>query len=254
MNRTLRDISHLFLSEAHVAGFPPSPPSGEPTFDPERIFVTDQFFPSQDEWEQILQWHRLCRALVAGMLVRLGSTGQERALGQASAQTGPGRSGLLERVAKGVEGPLEGVDLQAAVQQAVTPLRSSFVAQQTRYVETLPERMPRILGVPALLAELLEHLLRNSLEAVAAEAKERRVWLSLEFTPQEVFLTLGDNGEGLTSEVLARMFFPFFTTRRGIGLGLFWVTQILELHQGRLKLWSQPGIGTEVYLRLPTSS
>jgi len=252
MNRSLKDISHLFLSESQAGNFPASAPSREPTFDPERVFADDRFFPGRNEWEQILQWHRLCRALVAGSLVHLESISRESVLHQSRRQNVQSWLELLERIALGLDGTLEPVDLRGVVQGAAVCLQRRFVSRQTRYVETIPEHLPALPGIPGLLGDLLEHLLCNSLEAVAGVDREREVRVSLKSTPGDVFLTIGDNGEGATSEVLARMFFPFYSTRGRSGLGLFWVCQILELHRGRLKLWSQPAVGTEVYLHLPT--
>jgi NtrC-family two-component system sensor histidine kinase KinB len=154
-------------------------------------------------------------------------------------------------MASGLEGTREGVNLRSLIQGTAERMREHFACRRTHYIETLPERLPFVQGIPTLLGELVEHLLHNGLGAIGDVAENGQVWLSAQYTPQDVFLTVGDNGEGLSSETLARMFFPFFTTRRSAGLGLFWVNQILELHHGRLKLWSQPGVGTEIYLCLP---
>ena len=241
MNPGLKAISHLFLSEVQAPDFPPSPPSREPAFDPEQLFKTDLFFPARGQWEQILQGDRLCRALIAGLRVYLQS---------ATGPTDP-RLEILQRMADNLEGARQGVDLQAAIQKAAERMAERFAERRTRYIETLPERLPSVRGIPALLGEMVEHLLRNSLEALAEAAKDAEVRLSAQYTSQDVFLTVGDNGEGLSTKTLNRMFFPFFTTRQGAGLGLFWVCRILELHHGRLKLWSRAGVGTEFYLRLP---
>lgn len=259
MSPTLKEISHLFLSDVRAPDFPASPPSKEGDFDPERIFTADLLFPNQGEWEQILQWHRLCRAVVAGLRVYLVSAGRAAAPPSGGAaveepsrrRSMDGRLELLERIADGLEGTRESVDLRGVIREAAEGMKERFARRRTRYIETLPERLPPVRGIRALLRELVEHLLRNSLEAIPETATPGEVRLSAQHTPRDVFLTVGDSGEGLSGETLARMFFPFFSTRRGAGLGLFWVSRIVELHHGRLKLWSLPGLGTEIYLRLP---
>lgn len=61
-----------------------------------------------------------------------------------------------------------------------------------------------------------------------------------------------DTGPGLTPRDLARIFDPYFTTRsQGTGLGLPLVQKIIEAHEGRIRLNSIPGQGTEVVLELP---
>jgi PAS domain S-box-containing protein len=69
-----------------------------------------------------------------------------------------------------------------------------------------------------------------------------------------VKISLGDNGPGMPPEVLARVFDPFFTTKeKGTGLGLATSHTIMEKHRGRLRVDSQPGVGTTFHLILPAA-
>jgi signal transduction histidine kinase len=63
-----------------------------------------------------------------------------------------------------------------------------------------------------------------------------------------------DNGEGMTPEVQANIFSPFYTTKgpgRGTGLGLASVRQLMQDLGGNLSVASQPSQGTTFVLRLP---
>jgi signal transduction histidine kinase len=61
-----------------------------------------------------------------------------------------------------------------------------------------------------------------------------------------------DEGEGISPEVRAKLFEPFFSTKQGgTGLGLSISQRIIEGHNGRLRLSSEPGAGTSVIIRLP---
>lgn len=63
-----------------------------------------------------------------------------------------------------------------------------------------------------------------------------------------------DTGEGMTPEVQAQIFNPFFTTKapgRGTGLGLASVRQLMHDLGGTLAVASQPGVGTTFVLRFP---
>jgi PAS domain S-box-containing protein len=71
-----------------------------------------------------------------------------------------------------------------------------------------------------------------------------------------VEIAVADTGCGMTPDVLARAFEPFFTTRsigRGSGLGLSQVYGFVRQSGGFVRLESEPGVGTTVRLFLPRS-
>ena len=67
-------------------------------------------------------------------------------------------------------------------------------------------------------------------------------------------LEVGDDGCGMTPEVLDRIFEPFFTTKpvgKGTGLGMSICYGIVHSWGGRLEAESEPGRGTTIRIRLP---
>lgn len=63
-----------------------------------------------------------------------------------------------------------------------------------------------------------------------------------------------DTGPGMSPETIARIFQPYFTTKSGgTGLGLPTARRILEAHDGRIEVHSEPGRGTDFCLTLPIS-
>jgi signal transduction histidine kinase len=67
-----------------------------------------------------------------------------------------------------------------------------------------------------------------------------------------VKLSVQDSGSGITEEVRARIFEPFFSTKeRGTGLGLAVVKQIVESHGGKIDVKCQPQQGTRFEIWLP---
>ena len=71
-------------------------------------------------------------------------------------------------------------------------------------------------------------------------------------------ITIRDTGAGIPPEVLPRIFEPFFTTKPtdtagqgGTGLGLSLCQEIIESHQGRIRVESSLGQGTAFTIRLP---
>ena len=65
-------------------------------------------------------------------------------------------------------------------------------------------------------------------------------------------LTVQDSGAGMPAEHINNVFDPFFSTKEdGTGLGLPLSLGIIENHGGRIRLTSQEGVGTTVYIEWP---
>ena len=71
---------------------------------------------------------------------------------------------------------------------------------------------------------------------------------------ETVEVTITDNGCGIPPEIMARIYDPFFSTkktRKNAGLGLSICQRIVDLHNGMLSCTSQPGASTSFRVRFP---
>lgn len=109
-----------------------------------------------------------------------------------------------------------------------------------------------LMGDSDLLRQAMVNLVRNAVEAAQEGKGAPVVTLSAERTrargkkPAEAVLRVVDTGPGIPTDVLARMFNPFFTTRAaGTGLGLAIVHRIVDAHGGRVVAGSASGAGQQ---------
>ncbi len=110
-------------------------------------------------------------------------------------------------------------------------------------------------GDESLLRSAFNNLLLNASESIDSGAKGGQVsCVLLDLVGDRSHTTLlkvSDNGCGIASEDLPRIFIPFFTSKSsGSGMGLAIVQKIVLMHDGRIEVESKPGEGTcvNVYL------
>jgi signal transduction histidine kinase len=101
--------------------------------------------------------------------------------------------------------------------------------------------------------QILYNLLRNAIQASPAGES---VDVSIEEQQDEVSVTVGDRGPGISDEVAARMFDPFFTTKHGesepgMGLGLSVSRSLIEAMGGRIEVAKRKEGGTLFSAILP---
>jgi PAS domain S-box-containing protein len=133
-------------------------------------------------------------------------------------------------------------------------------------IHTAPD-LPRCQLDPAHFEAAVMNLVINARDAMPRGGCLRLTTRQIEtqHIPAEVELdqgnyvsfTVEDNGEGMRSEVLARAFEPFYTTKdigKGSGLGLSTVYGFAKQSGGGIHIESAPGEGTRVTLYLPIAS
>lgn len=110
---------------------------------------------------------------------------------------------------------------------------------------------PVIRADPGQVQQALVALLVNAIEAMR-EGGELTVRLAGD--AERVRISIADTGVGMSTEVQAQIFEPFFSTKTresGVGLGLAVVYGIVSRHGGRIEVTSEPGAGTTFDLELP---
>jgi signal transduction histidine kinase len=129
---------------------------------------------------------------------------------------------------------------------------------------TLLEKNLRIMADMTLMTEALTHLIKNAMDAMPGGGKFSLTTNRVNFEIKSLldgdksilgacaFISLTDTGVGIDEKIKEKIFEPFFTTKtNGEGLGLPIAYRIIRQHQGRIKVESRVGEGTEVNIYLP---
>lgn len=163
------------------------------------------------------------------------------------------RLGLIQRVASETGGLSEMhiislnhflLEFHRSLQPVVEMTGPDFVCK-------LPHRSCFVLADPNKLSRALENLVFNAAEFTPPEG---RIEMTLECENNHACIQIADNGCGIDTENIGRIFDRFYTTRAekgGHGLGLAITKSILTEHCGEIHAASEPGRGTVFTIHLP---
>jgi nitrogen fixation/metabolism regulation signal transduction histidine kinase len=157
---------------------------------------------------------------------------------------------------------LEPLDLNALIGEILT----LYLAEDASDIihATLAPNLPRVMGDPTQLRQVIHNLLQNAQDALAdrgPDAQAPRIDVATEIirytgadgtAGEAVRLAILDNGPGFAPKILARAFEPYVTSKaRGTGLGLPMVKKIIDEHGGRIDVQNRPdGSGASVFILL----
>jgi CheY-like chemotaxis protein len=139
---------------------------------------------------------------------------------------------------------------------AIETSRPLIDARKHRLDVFQPEEALRVEGDPTRLAQVIANLLNNAAKYTPDGGHIR---LSVERDGDEAVIRVKDDGEGISSEMLPRVFDLFSQASQsidrsegGLGIGLTLVKRLVEMHGGTVEARSGgPGHGSEFIVRLP---
>jgi PAS domain S-box-containing protein len=106
------------------------------------------------------------------------------------------------------------------------------------------------------IEQVIINLLMNALQALPDKKCSVCIMTSCDRNAGEINITVRDEGEGMSKNVVAHLREPFFTTKLdqgGTGLGLYISDSIIKEHCGSLEFASKPGKGTVATIQLPSA-
>ncbi len=147
---------------------------------------------------------------------------------------------------------LEAVAVPELLRETVLTMNIPASILRTEFTPDLPQ----IWVDRVQLERVLINLVKNAMEAMH-EVKEKRLLLAARPAAEAGFVVIDvtDNGCGISSELLDKIWMAFFTTkgdRGGTGLGLPACAQIIGQLGGKITVQSEVGVGTTFSVQVPT--
>lgn len=146
------------------------------------------------------------------------------------------------------------ISLTEVAAQTVELMRRTSAAKQIEIVERYADDEVPVDASPNQIKQIFVNLISNAAQAM----KETGGTVTIEVGREGdvAWAEVRDTGPGIPPEALARIFEPFYTTRRdvgGTGLGLSVSFGIAQAHEGSLTAESTSGNGASFRLRLPVA-
>jgi two-component system, NtrC family, sensor histidine kinase HydH len=162
--------------------------------------------------------------------------------------------GILD-FARPFEPRLEPLDLPALAGSVLDAAAARLEASGVTVALDVPPSLPRVLADRAHLAQAMQELLSNAVDAMPQGGRVTIDARADDGNPPLVRLGVQDEGPGVPPEVRDRIFQLFMTTKSGgTGVGLAVVRKIMERHGGRVTLEPSAGRGARFVLELPAAS
>jgi len=153
---------------------------------------------------------------------------------------------LYGRPIKTVQQP---TDLHTLIESVVEFHSGAIGDKEIRLVKELARDFPDLQLDPNQMRQVFLNLLMNALDA---SEKGGEIRIRTNVSQDRVVVKVSDNGIGIPSEDLPKVFDLFYTTKeKGTGLGLAICRKIVEDHGGSMAIKSTPAKGTTVELTFP---
>jgi signal transduction histidine kinase/HAMP domain-containing protein len=147
---------------------------------------------------------------------------------------------------------LTALDMNQAVKDVIPLVESQIRMNRIELVEQYGN-VPETVGDPNQLKQVFINMVNN---AVSAMQEGGKLTLSTARRGENIIIRFNDTGQGMSKDVLHRIFEPFYTTKkdRGTGLGLSISYRIVQEHGGRIDVESSEGQGSTFTVSIPVRS
>jgi len=148
---------------------------------------------------------------------------------------------------------LHTVDTEQLLSHIMSLLQYEAQDRRIQFISKAPDSLPALMGDETEISQVVVNVIVNAFQAMPNGGICHVTMRGITTDEKEwVELTVQDSGIGIKKEELAHLFEPFYTTKTaGSGLGLAIAYRIVQDHEGTIQVFSTPGIGTTVVIKLP---
>ncbi|MCJ7766861.1 PAS domain S-box protein [Candidatus Bathyarchaeota archaeon] len=113
----------------------------------------------------------------------------------------------------------------------------------------IEDDFPLLMIDSSMMKRVFTNLASNAVQAMSEGGK---LMIRASETEEDVLISVGDTGVGISEENLSKLFSPLFTTKaKGTGLGLPICKRMVEAHEGSITVESEVGKGSAFTIRIP---
>jgi len=147
----------------------------------------------------------------------------------------------------------EQIDIHDCLESSITIASNHIRENNVSIVRDFAD-LPKIACFPSKLNQLFLNIITNACQAM----RDMNGSLTVRTAQVDgnIQLAFIDEGVGMDTETQQKMFDPFFTSKEigeGTGLGMSIAYKIVEAHNGRIDVESEPGQGTTISITIPIS-
>ena len=148
------------------------------------------------------------------------------------------------------KGELKYLNIHEGIETSLLLLKNKY-KNHIEIIKNFDNKISDFKCYPGKINQVFLNIISNAIDAITESGK---IWITTKTKQGNVIVSIKDTGCGMDAEMKEKLFDPFFTTKsvgEGTGLGLSITYGIIEEHNGKIKIISEPNKGSEFLIILP---
>jgi len=144
------------------------------------------------------------------------------------------------------------IDINMTIENSLSLLGHEIIKRPIAIQKDLQEDLPPIYSNQNHLQGIWINLVMNAIDAL--DPKGGQITITSRYKDNQFFVSVADNGKGISKNKINRVFEPYFTTKspnHGTGLGLSVCLRVVKQHGGTIHVESRPERGSKFTVQLP---